>query len=827
MRIEQALYGEVRGGHSLRAASGTEDLAGELTSRLDLPDTAPLGVNWFSFYSGFPHKDRYIFARTTSDSGASRAGMVLSHALIAPLDELVVVDDLRSLVDLFDRWDNQQLTDLAVLDVTPAQGTIPPATADLADTTAVLALRGSGPVVRLGLEGFDELVVALWARLWPSIRRGFAFRLSFGPGDLVETPSPALVCTPASLAPRWSGFRVVGAIPTQGTESLATSLLRGESGGQALRQFAKDIGASLATFPDVQLLERAYVFRTKAPKTVEPLIAAVRLVERLSPDPSTGPDGKHLLIADLGDQLSVAKARDVLLLRNLDLGAFGDSARVWRTLEHWMSQNRFSSAEDADMLAVLESALSADEAVDGWRKALLAGLEVAPARKEFAEAYWRWAVERPDLIHAVSHQVAATPGIEDVLRRDAPRRLTTAAAITLAETSQSLGWMSLHGIALSAAFSPRIAVERQLAVDHSPSHFEGVRNALRNAAPADILACALALDEPRIVAMAAEAVAADPHLLRNVSMNGLAAQRIWTLALDANPDAWKAPEDPRAVFAGILDRILAGETTHNELIEALARSPVADISEYQRRAEVWSRVTRTARRGLLAATAAGWIRRAVQGVIPFAPDTDLVATILDGDALDKALAELIPTQIQTAVEVVATLESFEQERFLRWLRTLVTRRVRLSETDAAAIGRMILTRRWRRAADDLAHAARSQSELVPAVRVCAELLGFWTRLRLGVSTVSLNEKWEFFEEVATELYPNGPDHEALWSRAGGDNAHLHHSGTGRSRWHHALTEVRRGGGVRVEQLMRKMREDYPHNEKLRYLADDHEFGGIL
>jgi len=95
-----------------------------------------------------------------------------------------------------------------------------------------------------------------------------------------------------------------------------------------------------------------------------------------------------------------------------------------------------------------------------------------------------------------------------------------------------------------------------------------------------------------------------------------------------------------------------------------------------------------------------------------------------------------------------------------------------------------------------------------------------------VSAVSSTEKWDFLEEVATELYPRGPDQEALWSRAGGNDADLHHGGSGRSRWQDALARVRRGSAMRVERLLRKMRDDYPQNEKLRYLADDHEFGGL-
>lgn len=38
MKVKQAIYGEVRGGHALRLASDRSDIPAELTSRLDLPD---------------------------------------------------------------------------------------------------------------------------------------------------------------------------------------------------------------------------------------------------------------------------------------------------------------------------------------------------------------------------------------------------------------------------------------------------------------------------------------------------------------------------------------------------------------------------------------------------------------------------------------------------------------------------------------------------------------------------------------------------------------------------------------------------------------------
>jgi hypothetical protein len=99
MKIEQAIYGEVRSGHALRLASTRSQIVDELASRLDLPDTVPPGVNWSPYITGFPYRDRYILARTFADPHATRAGMVISHALIAPLDEIATTANLKSLFE--------------------------------------------------------------------------------------------------------------------------------------------------------------------------------------------------------------------------------------------------------------------------------------------------------------------------------------------------------------------------------------------------------------------------------------------------------------------------------------------------------------------------------------------------------------------------------------------------------------------------------------------------------------------------------------------------------------------------------------------------------
>ena len=148
MQIEQALYGEARGGHSLLEASRNDAVSREIVQRLDLPDTAPPGAEWSPFLRGFPYRDRYLLSRTFLDTRASRGGMVFSHALIAPLDEIVRTSDLRPLLALLtsDARSRPPAISINLVDIT----THPPEADDLLDMAEALASMIELPIVRAG-----------------------------------------------------------------------------------------------------------------------------------------------------------------------------------------------------------------------------------------------------------------------------------------------------------------------------------------------------------------------------------------------------------------------------------------------------------------------------------------------------------------------------------------------------------------------------------------------------------------------------------------------------------------------------------------------------
>jgi len=140
---------------------------------------------------------------------------------------------------------------------------------------------------------------------------------------------------------------------------------------------------------------------------------------------------------------------------------------------------------------------------------------------------------------------------------------------------------------------------------------------------------------------------------------------------------------------------------------------------------------------------------------------------------------------------------------------------KLEEYDARALGRAIRKRGWSRAASTATSLARRRKDFVPIVKECLDLLGFFERLSLpyimdlGVQA-SEDDLWRVFEDTAAELYPTGPDHNELWSRAGGADAYLPIArDTGRARWHRTLKEVRAGkASVRPGRLVAEMQREF-------------------
>jgi GTPase-associated protein 1, N-terminal domain type 1/Effector-associated domain 1 len=815
MRIETAIYGEVKGGHALRAASADPQFARNIAPKLDLPSNPPPGVQWPPYISGFAEGHFYILARTFPDPTASRSGMVRSHALIARTSDLVRCRNVSSLlIRLGSSLD----------DSFPVDGfnfvedkSAPVVAEDLVATANALTEHGKFPVVRLGVEGFETLIASLWANLWPEIRAGFFFRASFGPNDVVEERPPLIVSTPASLTARWSGYRVINGSQAA-VNSRPAAVVAGVDDSAPLLSFGHDIGADLAKLPNLVLIDRARELLAGG-DNVDDLIAAARLVDGLSPDISLGVEAKQDLATRLASKIRTAAAQNILFIRNLSLAGFPSVPALWTAVERWVQEAAFDVGQDQAFLSMLAATNSETETVPAWRTAIVHGMRAAAhnARPALITAIWRWIEKSNEAIAPLFKLFPETKEFDRRLANAAPRTIPQAQANEMIHLSSKQAWLSVHGAVLSASQKPIVAIKRQIALDTDITNANGVKLALRFASPSEKLESACELHDPRVVDLAAEAVVAEPRIFQAARCSDIGEQMVWEALLRRSPKTWSAPRDPIAARDTVLENFISRREYYEPLVSALASTPLADLCDFAGRERLWGNTSIGPQ--YLETTAQGWLKRASEAGVPFAPDQRISRAVLANDRVDKALAQLID-DITKGIRIVEAIQDFDETRFISWLRLIIAKSAQLSIGTAEAVGRLVLAKRWQRAVDELVSGYHKRLDLKPALRICASMIGFFTKWGLNLSTPTADEKWDSLVAVAAELYSSGPDHHELWARAGGKNADLPRHGIGRSRWKTVLEQVRHGCDPSPSRLLQEMLRDYAGNEELSIFARD-------
>ncbi len=827
MRVEQAVYGEIPGrGHGLRTSSTNAPIAAAIASKLDLPDAVPQGVQaWSPFVRGFPIDDHYVLARTFLDSSASRGGMVLTHALIVSLDDMCEVGGLAALFGGLAPSVTDCPGSVATLELDTADSSHAPAV-DLIGTANALTAQGLAPVVRLGVEGFEQLVDSLWRNLWPDLRRTFAFRLSFGPKDVVEQPTPTLVCTPEQLQARWTKHRIVKP-DDQTPNSESAGILCGQRDVQPILALAEDLGLEVHTLRELSRLERLHTLLSGG-DSFDDLLAALRLADGLSNQPMLGESIKNKLIGRFTALIPGAGCKQLLLMRNLALPGFANARSLWSAVELLVSNLGFAPADDSDLMDMVAASVDEELALPPWRAAVTAGLSTAAHRDRpaISQAIWRWAARSHDSFAAALGSLPADAEVEQRLAGEVPRKLHVTTPAALLSPLLKKRWLTAYGAVLAATLPPLDATGQQLKVDKDPDHSAGLQSALRYASPRQTLECTLVHKDPRLVGLCAEQAAAHPQILSNIRCDDITEQQVWGAVIGKDSSLWNAPSNAIGVRDTVLAQLAAGLTVDTGLIEALAQTPLADLSATSERARLWSLLPASQRDRYLQATATGWLEVASKGTEVTFPEAPLERAIMANSSLRSVLDKSSVT-VDARLAIVSALPSFPEEVFITWLNNLLRGARMLSHTDSEQLGTLVASRHWERAAKHLSdRLADHRPDLMPGLRLCADLLSWYTRWKLGISKPSAAEKWKAFEEEARELYPSGPDNGELWSRAGGKNSDLPGcSQNGATRWHTTLNSIRYGGRPNTRALLAVMCQDFPSNEKLRLYASDTDIVG--
>ncbi len=822
MRIHKAWYGP-KGGHALLHCTdpslhGVFRQAAWLT---DLPGTAPAGLAWAPYFRTGIQQDYFVLVHTRPSQASDRAGMVDSVAAFVPLNELAQVPDMRALAaNVRESHESQPQEPFDAIEIArePA-GSPQPMLLSIADALIAAAAR---PVVHVGQEGFDDVMLDLLQLVPPQLRRQVLFSLSFAPGEPGE---PFAVAAPRELASRFAQAQVLKPSETSPTTRVAALLNMPE--GRPLLEFGEQAGFDLQSPGALVLLDRAFELWT-AETSVDNAITLVRLLAAKSSD---APMARELRAAALerltatSDQWTPA---DVLSMRNLPLERF-DSGTLTQALQDWVAR-RASSVyaplpEDQQLLGQASRAAAQQ---DWWNRRAQEGFAVASKASPAAVSSLAWGTmeSSPQDIEPVLSFLGEQK-LLTALSENAPATLRAPVAESLAQVSASRQAWGLCGAALAAAHAPAKALSEvlKLATTKTARH-EAIKLALKKATPAELVELAVSKDLEELTALAANAVVSRPSLIGDFDW----ASPVWFDILQRVADKRRtaAAEVPNRV-KGLQSIIAAGEKS-KRVWAPLVSTGLADLSKVPNRADAWALIPSEFQREALSLTAKGWNASLLDGTAPMAAlEEPLGAEVRVMLRDSNVLATIAQTQPALFISILNEVHPRSDHDCVSLLDSLAGAGMRLPPGPAAAIGALIRDRLWRSAASRAASLARTRDEFLAVCKECLNVMSLWDSvplsLRMGKAVeVPSDEAWQMFEETLTKLYPGGPTDQEVWSRSGGNNEDLDRRGNGVAQWHRCLIQVRSGNGPRPLKLLDTSLRDFGANPVLQVLRDSRALG---
>ena len=825
MRIHKAWYGP-NGGHALLASSAPalQSVFRQAAWLTDLPGTAPTGLEWQPYFRTAIHDGYFVLIHTRASHDTSRAGMVDSVAAFVPLADLPLVPNIRALA--------QHLTDShSSEDRAPFESGAHAPTTQLGEYSPMLrsitaTLMGSNarPVVHVGQEGFDDLMLDLLQVIPKHLRREVLFSLCFSPEHSGECIA---VSTPSQLASRFPQAQVL--VPASEPPTIGIAALLNMPEGQPLLKFGEAAAFDLQSVNSFLLLEQAF----RLWNSVDGVGDAISLVRVLAAKAGASTESDEVLrtsLDRLADMVAQWTATDVLSMRNLQLERF-EKGRFTSAVQEWVRKHCNQAARSEQHCRLLEQAARGAAQQQWWNTHVLAGFASALNGNRAAVCALAWeAIERfPEGLTAILkflEEEARLPALGEYT----PTFLAKSTADAVAQHGAEHNSWQLSAAALAAAYDPEYALVALLKLG-PPKAVRAIafETALSKASKSSLLRIAALKDITEITTLAANAVADEPSLMGKFDWKSHVWFDILGQTVGKNRAAAKEVPNKLQGLEGLIKRGEQSERVWN----ALAVAGLADLSQVANRPDAWALIPHSTIERVLSSTAKGWLAELLNGKARVsALEEPLRSNVLALLGKSDAMSTLAQKSPVAFISVVDELYPQSDRQCTDLLEALARAGPWLDQTVTTALGKRIAVQLWRSSAGRAASFGRSRDDFLPVCIQCLDIMPLWDRLFLGPRLgkpvkIPTEEAWQMLTGELVRLYPRGPTYNEFWSRSGGKEEELSLDGTGVAQWHRCIKDVRAGRGPKAADLLRTAIEDFSGNPTLQMLQHSRALDSIV
>ncbi|HDS7500261.1 TPA: hypothetical protein QHU55_002556 [Klebsiella aerogenes] len=822
MKIEKAIFGQVGQGHGLRKCSSNYDFFRKISQRLDLPDVIPSGVNFSPYVSGFSFENKYVLSRSFIDGKASRSGMITVYSLAFNIGEISNINNLEALFQLLPmELCNEDVFINASCEYTEVSSELNSVLSD--NIIKLLTEKKDGPIVYVGLDGFEELVSSIWINLWPGMRRDFSFRLSVSPKDCIEPIIPSLVCIPTSLRSRWSKHKVINELET--VTSTCPVIIAFKEGYQAFKNLCESFDIEINKPSMLWLLVEAKKHFEKKQPTFNELIILIRFIEVLSPDDFKGIDQKLTLKCNLVNVIKHASASDLLKLRNFSGTGFGDITDVWNAVTKKLCSESYLVQDDVFFIEIINNLYSETNSLIEWRTSVEAGLigALSILNESLYSAIWRWFNINIETTFQLLIASNINHDAESMLAAHVQKNLSQPEVECLLKHFSSKRLLVLHGTVLGLYLPTEVAFKMQVGIDTNPNNTSGLAALASKVDPKHLLSSCINLNDNRLNDIVIRMAVDNPSILETVSEDSKMSLFIWTRALSLNHELWDIPSGSKRILHFLLDEYLYhGNTEHIELLRLLSQSPLSDLCDYPKFNEIYNLFDEVCRANYLKSTARGWYERALR--CEYMPLGNVLEdAVYRLNDLSVSLRNNSLKHTEGIVGIFARVSLFSENDFKTWLEYWFSHQVNQDDLVCRLIGETIVERKWVQVSKLVFE--REKMRCVKSSHIlmhCKSILPLFDRLYLGEYTYE--EKWKALMELLIELYYVGPDDNNIWARSGGSAWDIWSMGSGYERWKRAIERIKNGAKPRPMELLNEVAIDFPSNQKVNVLKKIFEEG---
>jgi len=604
--IQQAYYGEVNRAHScINQTINDSGLTSFLIAFTDRPAALPPGVKLMPYLSGVTFSPYYVFTKTFSDPFATRAGMVFTHVLIFNLHDIQFINNLEDILSHFFDVVPKERAELKTLSI------------DISDDkpisnrkfqphfiqqTISSLIKGTSPILFSGnIESFKSVIQQIWNFPNADLRKKLKFRTSFTPSDIQGINDLTIVSIQKEFLSKWSGQIIIQSENKELVEitSHSEALFLGYREENPFYSFLVELNVNQTEFQNFGKFEKVFNDYSSLGKTEDAnnLRLNIRILSQISSSENDGKKIKEKFIDRLEELIRTAKDTNLKALRNIEWKAFKNGETKARKILSGFIKNELkkNTQTQIELIAELLDISFSEKIKNWWHNTIQESFKniflnfTTPVIKNI----WKLLDYHEKILNNICSLLPITKDNESHLRKNIPANIKEDTIKALEIISRERKWYLLHADILLKYLQIDKAVLKQIEIEKSLRYKDsiGVKYLTGKMEDKEQVALTLLSCDNKLIHIAVERILKNKNLLKNLDVRIPCWLNIWSATLEKTENISNGIEGrEQEIVCSVLDLIINGKQVPEIVIELTANSAFTDISNYEKRDKVWSKI---------------------------------------------------------------------------------------------------------------------------------------------------------------------------------------------------------------------------------------------